>query len=148
MIEMMRPRPGCLQQRTGAVAAIERAVEAGIDLLAPIFRRAFAEALAEHQAGVVDEDIQPAEVALDARDHLLDHVSVRDVGLVGFRLAAGLLDLGDDRLGLGLRAVIVDGNARARSGQRLADRGADIASAARHERDASLEIDHRNFLLI
>jgi len=31
---------------------------------------------------------------------LLDGSGIRDVGLIGFRLAAGLLDLGNDGLGL------------------------------------------------
>jgi hypothetical protein len=81
------------------VAAIERAVEAGIDLLAPIIRTAFAETLAKHQAGVVDEDVEPTEVVLDIGDELLDNTGVSDVGLIGFRLATGLLDLGDHSFG-------------------------------------------------
>ena len=83
------PAARSFQQGARAVATIERAVQAGIDLLAPVLRAAFAEALPEHQAGIVDKDVEPAEVALDVRDELLDYASIRDVGLIGFRLASG-----------------------------------------------------------
>ncbi|MGY4290090.1 putative TIM-barrel enzyme [Bradyrhizobium sp. LM2.7] len=91
-----------LKQRARAVGTIQRAVETGVDLLLPVFGRAVAEALAEDEARVVDQDVETAEIALDVRDHLLDDVRIRNVGLIGLRLAAGFLDFGGHSFGLGL----------------------------------------------
>ena len=81
---------------------VQRTVKASVDLLFPVLGRALAETLAQYQAGVVDEDVQSAKIVLDVRDHLPDDVRIRDVGLVGLRLAARLLDLGNDSFRLGL----------------------------------------------
>ena len=90
----------------------------------------------------------PPKSLLTFATMLLDHARVRDVGLIGFRLAAGLLDLGDHSLGFGLRAVIVHRDARAGGGERLemaapTSRPPPVTRATR-----PLKINHRIFLLL
>ena len=56
--------------------------------------------LADVDAGIVDEDVDPAEIALDALDHGGDGGLVGDVGDDGDRLGAAALEFGDRRLRL------------------------------------------------
>ena len=98
-------------------------------------------------AGVVDDDIEPAEGIDGLLDHLLAGGEVGHVGVVGGRLAAGLLDLRDDLLcrrllaafagGCAAEVVDDDGRAFRREQQRLAL--TDTAAGARHDRHAVLQ---------
>ena len=126
----------------------EMALEMDANDGVPLLLRRVHEHAVTHESRVVDEDVEPAEVARDARDHFPDDVRIRNIGLIGPGLAAGLLDLGNHRFGFGLRAVVIDRDARALFRQHLRDGGADIPSASRHQRDASLEVTHQLFLLI
>ena len=58
--------------------------------------------LADVDAGVVDEDVDAAEFAVDALDHGGDGGLVGDIGGHGDRLGAALFELGDrgERFGL------------------------------------------------
>ena len=82
-------------------------------------------------AGIVDDDVDRAELGLDLRHARLARVEIADVPFVG-------LDAG--ALGEGLRALVVagiiGGDGHARSLQREADRLADAARAARDDRYA------------
>ena len=91
---MMRPFFAALEMRRRGVAAMDRAVEAGVDLAAPVLRRGLDEALAQREPGIVDEDVRAAEILDDRRDHRGHGGEIRDVGLIGLRLAAGRRDLG------------------------------------------------------
>ena len=81
-------------------------------------------------AGIVDQDVDRPELGLDLLDALGASVVVGDAPLV------------DRNAGLGLEALrglvvagIVRGHPVARRLQRLRDRGADAAAAARHQRN-------------
>ena len=54
MTLMMRPFFAALEVRRGSVAAMDRAVEAGVDLAVPVVRLGLDEALAHREAGIVD----------------------------------------------------------------------------------------------
>ena len=97
--------------RRGGVAAMDRAVEARVDLAVPVLRRGLDEALALREPGIVDQDVQRAEILHDIADHRRDGGEVRDVGLIGLRLAARRRDLGRERLGILGRRAIVDRDA-------------------------------------
>src|SRR5215207_2109550 len=113
------------------VRHVEDAVEVGVDHLAPLDGRHPVEHRVAGDAGVVDQDIDRAEVRL----HLLD------AGRAG--LVVGDRPLVDRDAGLGLELVrriviagVVRGDRVARRLQRLRDRGADAARAAGDECDA------------
>src|SRR5205085_4366669 len=100
--------------------------------------------------GVVDEDVEPAELV----DRLLDEPSrageVGDVLAVRRRLAAARADLLDHLLGrAGIGpfagepgAEVVDHNLRSRSCERERVRAADPASCTRDDRDLPAQIGH------
>ena len=77
---MMRPFLPALEMRRRGVAAMDRAVEAGVDLAAPVLRLGLDEALAQREAGIVDQDVEPAEVLHDRVDHRLHGGKIGDVG--------------------------------------------------------------------
>ncbi len=124
------------------MAAVDCAIEADIDLPVPVFRRRFDESLPQHQTGIIDQNIQPAEIGLDARHHGFDGFEIGDVGLIGPGLAAGLLNLRDDGVRFVARMVVVDRDRCPCLGEGERDRRADIPAAAGHERDAPCKIVH------
>ena len=83
--------------------------------------------LADVDAGVVDEDVDAAELAADARGHGIDGGLVGDVGDHGDRLGAAAFELGDR----GERFCFVAPDDR--------DRGAGFRQSAGHaEPDAAI----------
>src|SRR5262249_59317228 len=84
----------------GGMAAMDRAVEAGVDLAAPILGRGLDETPAQREAGVVDQDVEPAEVVDDRGDHGLHGGKIGDVGLIGFRPSTLGGDLANEYLGV------------------------------------------------
>jgi hypothetical protein len=114
-------------------------------------------------AGVVDEDVDGAEVGGDARDGLVHLCAVGDVAPDRGRAAAELLDLACGRLGVdeplrasrlrqdavrrGLLALVRldldvgDDHVGAGARERQRVGAAEPARAARHERDTSGEVD-------
>jgi hypothetical protein len=133
------PVPAGLQVRRGGMATMDRAVEAGVDLAAPAFRRCVDETLAHHEARVVDEDIEAAEIADDRTDHRLHGGKIGDVGLIGSCLSALGGDRGDERIGLRARAAVVDRDSRALGRERERDLAAHVARRAGHQRDAAIQ---------
>jgi hypothetical protein len=133
MMEMMRSR---------RVTAVDRAIKAGIDLLVPVFRRGVVESFAQHEAGIVDQDVQAAKISGDTRHHASDSFEVCDICPVGFGLATGLLDLRNNRFGLIPRRVVIHRNRRPCFGKGLRDPRPDISAAAGNEGDAPRKIVH------
>ena len=71
------------------------AIEAGVDLSLPIFRRCFDEAFSQRKPGIVDENVETSEILHHRLDHRLDRGEIGDVGRVGPGLAALARDLRD-----------------------------------------------------
>ena len=102
-------------------------------------------------AGVVDEDVEPAERVDRVLDEAAGAGEVGDVLAVGDGLAARGLDLGDDLLRrrqvgalAGERAAeVVDDDLRAGRGERERVRAADAAPGAGDDRDLAREVRHR-----
>ena len=86
---------GRLHRRIDRLRAQEGAGEVGLDHAVPLGDVERVRRLADVDAGVVDEDVDAAELAGDALDHGGDRGLVGDVGGHGDRLGAGLLELRD-----------------------------------------------------
>src|SRR4029077_11897312 len=99
------------------MTAMDRAIEASIDLLVPVVRRGFVEALAQHEASIVDEDVEAAEIGLYARDHASHRFKICDIRTIGLGVAAGFLDVCNDRFRLILRRMIIHGDRSPRCGE-------------------------------
>ena len=91
-------------------------------------------------AGVVEEAVEPAELALGGRDRALDVRGDRDVGAREFGRAALLLDLARDRLTLLL--VVREQHRGAVARERLRGGAADAGRSPRHDRDLAVEPSH------
>ena len=99
-------------------------------------------------AGVVDQDVQPAEVVQGLLYHPLAGGHVGDRVVVGDGVAAGVLDRGHHLVGrrrltvqfAALRAaVVVDHHPRALGSQQERMSASDPASGAGHNRDAAVK---------
>jgi hypothetical protein len=90
-------------------------------------------------AGVVDEDVDPAERLLRLGEQAADVGRPGHVGLHREGPAALARDLGDDPVGPLLAGGVVDDDGRALGGQLLCDGGADPLGRAGDNRDLSRE---------
>ena len=88
---------------------------------------------ADGDAGIVDEDVEPAEMLCDVVHQLFDFGGRRLVGLEGAGFDALGLQFGDDGLGLVGRGDIADGDIGAFVGERAGAGCADAARAAGDE---------------
>jgi hypothetical protein len=86
-------------------------------------------------AGIVDERVDPPELAVDRLEHGNDRGLVGGVGLEEHRPAAAGLDLVHDGAGARLAAHIIDADRIAALGRGERRRGADAAAGAGDEGD-------------
>ena len=134
------PGTGLREVRQARLAAKERRVQDAADHPAPFLERNALERCLHAHGGVVDERIEAPEM-LDRRPHQCGHFARRgDVGDVRRRLAAGFLDHGDGFLGLRARRSRVDHHCRTAGGERARDGAADVAGAARNQRNLAGEL--------
>jgi hypothetical protein len=128
---------GCLEQvRQSGVGGVEQALGVDGDHAVPLVRVRADDRAQEHQAGVVDQDVQVAAPLDTVLHDCLGLRAVRDVGLHGQRGAAGLLDLA----GEGFEAVHAAGHhydGRAVLGEPAGGGLADAAARAGDEGDGS-----------
>ena len=102
-----------------------------------------AEGLEVVDAGVVDEDVELAEGVLGLGEEAGDVGGFGDVCLHGDGLAALGLDVGDDGVGAGLAAGVVDDDRGALGGEMLGDGGTDALGGACDHCDFACKIAHR-----
>ena len=124
--------------RDGGLTAIEHAGHVGIDDVVPVLGGHGHERLESTDAGVVDENVEPAERGHRLIDHARDvelFADVRDNALhragEGAQLLVGVLDAS--------RPDAAERHAAAALGQRLHDGEADAATPAGDERDPALQ---------
>ncbi|MGC4032028.1 MAG: hypothetical protein QM754_09905 [Tepidisphaeraceae bacterium] len=98
-----------------------------------LFERRFLQIAAVTDAGVVDENIEPAELGGGVVDRLGDGGGVRRVGLEGDGLTAGVDDRFHDRVSRFLALGVRDRDGRAVGGQSLGDRRANAARTTRYQ---------------
>ena len=95
-------------------------------------------------AGIVDDDVEPAELGDGARDHRVDAGDIAAIGLDRDRppVVAGRFDRGPVRRG----AVDIGGrDGGAGFGHRQRRRPADPRARAGHQHDLVLQISHSRF---
>src|SRR4029078_5228002 len=84
-----------VEVRCDSIATMDGTVEAGVNLAMPVVRLRLDEALAQRDAGIVNEDIESAEILDDPVDHRLHSGKIGHVGPVGLRLCTIRRNLGN-----------------------------------------------------
>src|SRR5262249_45488648 len=95
---------------------------------------------ADVPSGVVDEDVDPAELAHHCVDAGIDRFRIALVQLHGEALPTELLHRVDRRIGTTRLADIGNGDIRPRRGKSLHDRSTDVARAPGYEGDFFSEV--------
>jgi hypothetical protein len=122
------------------IAAQERAGQVGVDDAVPFLKRKRLRGFADIDAGVVDENVDAAELAADALDHGCNSRFVGDVGRHGNGPGAKPFDAGDRRGRL--RLIAPDDRDRGSSFRQPARHAkSDAAIAAGHDRNLAAEIE-------
>ena len=93
--------------------------------------------------GVVDQDVDSAELGHRPRHHRVDLILLGDVGNDGERLDPAVPGLARDGVGLGLVGAGVDDDVSALPGQLQYRRAADIAAGAGYQSDFPVELTHQ-----
>jgi hypothetical protein len=128
----------------GRLRTQERAGEVGIDNLVPAFQRGVEDILAVHDAGVVHQDVDAAELAVERGEHRFHLFFAADVGLKKETLRAGGAQPGQRTFAVGSADNVVHGHGgAARRGERRCDSGADAPGGAGHQRDLTVQPEHR-----
>ena len=117
-------------------------------MLVEVLRRHALERRELVDAGVVDEDVEPAERLLRLGEQALDVGLLRHVGLDGDGLAALAGDLGDDAVGPFLAGGVVDDDGRPLGRQVPGDGGADALGRAGDDGDLARESSETCALLL
>ena len=131
----------------GVLAQVEVTLEVDGEDDVPLLFRHVEDHLVAQDAGVVDDDVEPAEGVERLLHHAVAGLEVGDVVVVGDGVAAHLLDFVDDLVGRALLAAgagrgaaeVVDDDARALGRERQALAAADAAAAAGDDRDLAFE---------
>jgi hypothetical protein len=100
------------------------------------------EAANQTDAGVVDQDVDGAQLSLDRGDHLLHRSALRHIARDGDGLAARFGDCIDRAARLRRLFEIIHGDGGARLGQRNRDGAPDAARPARHKCNSAFKYCH------
>ena len=98
-------------------------------------------------AGIVDDDVEPAESIGGGLDEAIGKARFGDAAVDRDGFAAGRLDLVSH--GVARRGIeVVDDDARAFAGEFQGDGPSDAAARSRDQGDLSLELGHLDILLV
>ena len=122
----------------------DRAEDVGVELPPEILFGHLLQSGESEDAGIVDEDVEPAEGVLRRLEQALHVRALRDVGLDRDRLAAVLQDRRDDLVRAALARGVVDDDRGAFRRQLLGDLSADAFGGAGDDGDLSAELFHDN----
>ena len=136
----MRPHLSRPHRRQYRLGAQEGRLQVDHDGPVEIVFGEFVDAAHDRDAGIVDENVDRAEVARDLLDHLRDGRGLRDIGRHCDRAATAGLDPCDDGFRVIRALAIIDRDRGAEFRERQCNRGANAARAARHQRDARAQI--------
>jgi hypothetical protein len=137
---MILPPPACFIAGVDRLRAQKCAGEVGPDHAVPFLDVERVRGFANIDAGVVDENVDPAELAAGACDHVSDGGLVGDVSGDGDHLDAALSELGDRRVRLCFIASD-DGNGGAGLGEPPRHAKPNAAIAAGDDGDLASEIE-------
>jgi hypothetical protein len=118
---------------------VDRAIKASIDLAMPVVGRGVDKALPLGDPGIVDEDVEAAEILDDGLDHRRDGGKIRYVGPIGFGFDACAGELAGELFRFGAGTAVIDGDAGALGGEDLRDFAADTARRTRHQGDLAFQ---------
>jgi hypothetical protein len=121
---------------------VQSAVEDNSSDRFPILRRQLGERLVRPDGGIVDQDVDSAELGQRPRRHFLDLVLAGDVGNHGDRLDAEALGFVHDGVGLGLVGAGIDNDVCALPSQPQHGRAADVAARSGYQRNLALKLSH------
>ena len=116
---------------------IHDAFEVDVEDHVPVGLAHFEERHARIHTRIVDEDVEPPELAQDLRDHRLGIRGPCDIGLHEHRAPAGRADLPYHRLGRRAIVQVIDGDIRALARERQGDPAPDALLGAGDQRDLS-----------
>jgi hypothetical protein len=105
------------------------------------------ELAAGHDAGVVDQDVQPAEAGEDAVDHGAYVIRARDIGAHGLGPPSQLLQLAHDVLRAVGAGVVVHRAVGALASEGQRDRAAESATGSSDQRNATIKTSHATILV-
>ena len=108
----------------------------------PILYRHLGEGLVRPDRGIVDQDVDTAELGQGARRERVDLVLLGDIGKDGDRLDPKVADLARDRVDLGLVSAGVDHDVGALRRQFQRRGAADIAARPGDQRNFPVELTH------
>nr|BAM71405.1 hypothetical protein [Ralstonia pickettii] len=114
--------------------------------LVEVLQREALDRAEQQHAGVVDQDVELAELVCDVVDRTGERSGVGGVGLDGERAAAGRLHFSHQRIGRGRRLLVSEGDCRALARQAADDRRADAAGATGDKSGFSGEGGHEVLL--
>lgn len=127
--------------RKDGVDAVEVAADVHVNHPVPVVDRAVLPEREQHQTGVVDQDVDPAE-PIDSEVGQCLHVGgVSDIGEPGDGGAAGLVDVGDQLVEVLLAAGGSD-DLGAAGGESLGADGADTGGGTGDDDDLVLKVVH------
>ncbi len=118
-------RPPLFMCFSAACAATMVAREVEVNHVVHLFHRGVLEPFRNCGAGVVHQDVEPAEGCHRLFDGVFDCVVVLGVGLNRDGLSASLFDRADDRRGSVRAFGVGDGDLRSVGGEALRNRGTD-----------------------
>src|SRR5579883_279129 len=124
--------------RRGALRQMEAGLQIDRERLLQHFRRHLVDRRPGIDAGIVDDDVEPAEARRCRLDDAKDGRAIADIEDKGARLAARRGDLPGNALRR-LAAAIGDRNGGSRESEEPGDGGTDAASRAGDQRDLAVE---------
>src|SRR6185312_1122530 len=120
----------------------EAGLEVRVDDVVPIIFGDGIDRLRVGDAGVVDEDVDGAQLGFDGADELRDLSGDGDIGLDGDGAASELADFGGDSFGFCSAVNEVDGNIGSGGGESQCNAAADATAGAGDESDAADKRGH------
>ncbi len=132
---------GLDEMRQERLGAVDDAPEVDVHDPVEVLERHLLDGAGEGDAGVVEDEIDRAEVGDDLIGVRQDQLALRDIEVIGLDLGTGLLD---QRLRLGetVRVHITDREPCSAAGELDGQRAADAGSGAGHDGDLVGEVGH------
>src|SRR5580700_1877129 len=127
----------------GRLRAVECAIEDDPPDVLPVLYRHLGEGLVGPDRGIVDQNVDAAELGHRLRHHRVDLIFLGDVGYDGERLDPPVAGFTRDGVGFNPVGARVDDDVSALAGQLQHRCAADIAAGTGHQSDFPVELTHQ-----